>query len=139
MSILKKTKTSFAMCAAMGEGGALLLTALLLLPVAWAIQDEVLDQRAGWICAFIAAGLSVLIPTAVIVRARGRRALATGGSIALGYVVLAALCCALGGGGTAFGTWLLWLAAAVAAGGLLGAMISVRSKTRGRRRRRQKK
>ena len=133
MSFLKKR--SFLVCVGMGEGCAVVLTALLLLPCAWAIHCELLPQQAGWLCAAGCAMVSVLIPAAVIARVRRREALATGGAIALGYVTLAALMCALGGKGYDFGVWLGALAAAVAAGGLLGAVLSVRQNTHKRRRR----
>ena len=119
-------KRSFPICAAVGEGCALALTGLVLLPVAWAIGREFIPEAAGAICAPAAAGLSVLVTTAVIARSRGREALATGAAIGLSYLLLAALLCAMGGGKTAFGPWLAWLSAALCAGGLAGALLSVR-------------
>ena len=133
MSILKKK--SFTLIVAMGLGAALLMTALLLLPMALLIHKEVLGLGMGWLCAVLAAGLSIFVPTAVIVKIRGRQALATGGALALGYVLLAALLCALGGSGFAFGPWLIRLACAVTAGGLAGAMVSIGQNTRRKRRR----
>ncbi len=133
MSFLKKK--TFAVSAAIGEGCALVLTALLLLPVAWAVASGMVGEAAGGICACVAAGLGVLVPTAVIARARGREALATGGAIALGLVALAALLCALGGGKCAFGLWLAYLTGAVAVGGLTGALTSVRQNRHKKRRR----
>ena len=131
MSFFKKR--SFAVCAAVGEGCALVLTALLMLPAAWAVSAELLPLEAGSICAAAAAGLSVLLTTAVIARARGREALASGGAIGGGFVVLAALACALGGAKNAFGLWLAYLAGAVAAGALAGALLSVRQNRHKRR------
>ena len=133
MSILKKK--SFTLTVAIGLGAALVLTALLLLPMALLIHKQALGLTMGWLCAALAAGLSVFIPTAVIVRVRGRQALATGGALALGYVLLAALVCALGGSGFAFGSWLIRLAVAVTAGGLAGSMVSIGQNTRRKRRR----
>ena len=133
MSFLKKK--SFAACVAMGEGCALALTALLALPFAWAIRAEALPQSLGWILAAVCAGVGVLVPTAVIGRAGGRQAMATGGALGGGYVILAALGCALGGGRCAFGPWLGALTAAVAAGVLLGTLLSIRQNAHRRRRR----
>lgn len=133
MSILKKK--SFTLTIAIGLGCALVLTALLLLPMALLIHKEVLGQGMDWLCAVLAAGLGVFVSTAVIVKARGRQAMATGGAIALGYVLLAALMCALGGQGFAFGPWLIRLTAAAAIGGLAGAMVSIRQNTRRKKRR----
>ena len=133
MSIFKKK--SFSVSVAIGEGAALVLTALLLLPMAMLIHRQVLGQNAGWLCAAAAAGISVFISTAVIARARGRQALATGGSIALGYALLAALLCALSGSGAGFGMWLVWLSAAVTVGALGGVLLSARRNTRRRKRR----
>ena len=129
MSVFNLKKKSFAVCAAVGECCAILLTALLLLPVAMAISGEALPEAMGGICAVAAAGVSVFVPTVVIARVRARQVLATAGAIALGYVVLAALCCALSGAESAFGMWLLWLAVAVGAGGLMGAVLSIRQNT----------
>ena len=133
MSFLKKR--SFALCAAIGEGCALALTALLLLPVAAGVSAEALPMQAGGYLAFLAAGISVLIPTAVIAKARGRQALATGGVIGGGYGLLAALACALAGSKSAFGLWLAYLAGAAAVGALAGAMLSVRQNRHKKRRR----
>ena len=133
MSFLKKK--SFAVCAAIGEGAAVLLTLVLLLPVAFMINKGTAGEELGCIAASVCALISVLVPTVVIVRARGQQALATGGAIALGYIILAALCCALGGSRSAFGMWLVWLAAAVAAGGLIGAMLSIRRNSHRKKRR----
>ncbi len=128
-------KRPFIVCAAIGWGCALVLTALLCLPLAWAVTKEILPEPAGPAACALAAGLSVLIPTAVIVRGRGREALATGGAIGGGYLLLAALACALAGSRSAFGPWLIWLAAAVLAGGLAGSMVSIRQNTHKKRRR----
>ena len=133
MSILKKK--SFTLVAAIGLGTALVLTALLLLPMALLIHKEVLGLSMGWLCAALSAGLSVFLSTAVIVKARGRQALATGAVLAGGYVLLAMLLCAMGGSGFSFGPWLIRLLIAVIVGGLVGAMVAIRQNTRRKRRR----
>ena len=128
-------KRSFLICAAVGEGCALALTALLCLPLAWAITREVLPEAIGGVAASIAAGLSVLAVTVLIAKSRGKEALATGGAIAGTYILLAALVCALAGRNSAFGPWLVYLAAAVLLGGALGAVASIRQNTHKRHRR----
>ena len=133
MSYLKKS--SFPLCAAIGEGCALVLTALLLLPIAWAVSAGIIPEQAGGPAAAVAAGLGVLISTAVIARVRGREALVTGGAIALGALLLAGVCCALAGSGGAFGPWLAYLAGANLLGGLAGALLGVRRNSHKRRRR----
>ncbi|MCD8115891.1 MAG: hypothetical protein LUE21_02045 [Oscillospiraceae bacterium] len=133
MSKLKKM--SFPAAAAVGEAGALALTAVLLLPVAAAIHRESLGQEWTWLCAVTAAGLSICAATVFVARSRDRQALATGGTIALGYVALAALLCAMGGAGSAFGVWLARLAAGAAAGGLVGAVLSIRQNVHRKKRR----
>lgn len=122
-NILKKK--GLVPAAAMGLGGALLLTALLCLVLAAVIHHETLPLSAAGLCAAIAAGLSVFAATLVISRLRGRQAMPTAGIIAGGFVLLAALICALGGRGFDFGPWLLRLCIAAAAGGLLGAVMSI--------------
>ena len=124
MSFFKKRP--FAVCAAVGEGCALILTALLLLPAAWAVSSEMLPERLCLPAAIAAAGLAVLLPSAVIARIRGREAVPLAGAIGGGYILLAAVACALGGEKSAFGPWLLYLAGAAVAGALLGAVLSVR-------------
>ena len=133
MSFLKKS--SFAVCAAIGEGCAALLTAVLLFPAAWAVSAEAATLDMGSICAFIVSGLSVSIPTAVIARVRGREALATAGAIGGGYILIAAVLCALGGPKNAYGPWLGYLSAAVVVGALAGALLSVRQNKHKKRRR----
>lgn len=133
MSFLKKRP--FALCAAIGEGCALILTALLLLPAAWAVSAEALPMEAGAALPFAAAALAVFVSTAVLARLRGRQALATGGAVGGGYILLAALACALSGEKGAFGLWLAWLAAAVLAGAVAGALVSVRQNRHKKRRR----
>ena len=134
MSVLKKK--SFPICAAIGMGAALLLTALLLLPVSAAVESGALDMGVGRILAYVCVGMSVLVPSAVIARVRGRQALATGGVIALGCALLAALCCALAGERCAFGPWAAYTAAALAVGALAGALLGVRQNSHKKRRRR---
>ncbi len=133
MSFLKKS--GFAAAAAMGTGAALVLTALVLLPAAWAVSAGLVPEQAGRTAALVVAGLAVLAATAVIAKVRGREALATGGAVALGTLTLAALCCALGGAKCAFGPWLAYLAGAALAGGLAGAMAGVRRNSHKKRRR----
>ncbi|MCD7750071.1 MAG: hypothetical protein LUH42_08480, partial [Oscillospiraceae bacterium] len=84
MSKLKKMR--FPVAAALGEAGAVLLTAVLLLPFAMAIHREALGQEWGWLCAVASASFSICAATVAVARSRGRQALATGGVIALGYV-----------------------------------------------------
>ena len=133
MSFLKKKSLLF--CVGAGTGSALVLTALFLLPFAWAIRGELLPENAGWLCAALSAGIGVLVPTALICHIRRRQALATGAAIAGGFLVLAALCCALGGEGYSFGLWLGALALALLAGGLAGALLAARRTGRKKRRR----
>ncbi|MCD7844709.1 MAG: hypothetical protein LUG57_02415 [Oscillospiraceae bacterium] len=133
MSKLKKT--SFPVAIALGEAGALALTAALLLVFAALIHREAMGQEWGWLCAVASAGLSICAATAVVARSRGRQALATGGAIALGYVALAALLCAMGGSGAAFGLWLGRLAAGAGAGALGGAMLAIRQNAHRKKRR----
>lgn len=132
-SVLKKK--SFAVCVAAGEGCAIVLTLLLMLPMAGAVYGELLTEEMAWLCGPVAAAVSVFVPTLILAKIRKRQLLAIGGAIALGYVLLAALLCALGGGRCAFGMWLCWLAVAAAVGGLAGALLCVRQNTHKRRRR----
>ena len=135
MSLLNLKKRSLILCAAVGVGAALALTALLVLPVAAAVHRELLSVPAGEMCAGAAAGIAVFVPAILITRARGRQVLATGGAIAGAYAALAALCCALGGAGFAFGPWLIRLAGAAAIGGLGGAVLSLRQNPHRKKRR----
>ena len=133
MSFLKKKSLLF--CIGAGTGCAVVLTALLLLPFAWAIRRELIPESAQWLCAALCAGLGALIPAAVICRVRRRQAVATGAAIGGCCLALAALGCALGGEGYAFGPWLGALGAALLAGGLAGAVLAVGCSGHKRRRR----
>ncbi len=132
MSKLKKK--NIAVSAAAGVLAAIALTALLCLPFAAAVRHQVLSLGGVWVWAVLAAGLSVFISTLVIARARQRQALPTGGCIAGGVLLSAALVCALGGAGLHFGVRFLWLGGAVLAGGMLGAVMSIRQNQHKKRR-----
>ena len=119
-----------------GLGASVVLTALLCLAMTPLFTKELLPLSGTDAAAVAAAGLSVFLAVRTVAGRRGRQALATAGITAGGYIVLAALVCALGGRGAAFGPWLWRLSAAVAAGGLLGAIMSLRrsGSRRGKRR-----
>lgn len=132
MSKLKKQ--GLLLSAAMGAGAAALLTAVLCLPFAAAISKGALPLETSLVWALIAAGVSVMLASLVVARARARQFLPTGAAIAGLYALLAALVCALGGKGFSFGPWLLWLIGTVLFGSLLGAVMSIRQNTHGKRR-----
>ena len=117
-----------------GLGAAVLLTALIALAETPLFLRGLLPTDRVGLCAWAAAGLAAFVSVLVIARLRGRQAMPTAGIVAGGYILLAALLCALGGGRCAFGPWLLWTAVSAAAGALLGAVMSIRK--RGSRRRR---
>ncbi len=132
--MLKLQKKSLSLSALIGLGCAVVLTGLFCLPFAAAVYHQALPLESAWMWAVLSAGLSVFVTTLVIARLRQRQALPTGGCIAGGFLLLAALVCALGGEGFLFGTWLLWLGGAVALGGLLGAVMSIRQNSHKKRR-----
>lgn len=132
--LAKLRKKGLPVSAAAALLAALVLTALLCLPFAAAMCREALPLTGVQLWSVLAAGLSVMIATLVTARLRGRQALPTGAIVAGGYIVLAALACALGGADAAFGPWLWQLGAAVLAGGLLGAFMSIRQKSHKKRR-----
>lgn len=135
MSKLSKLKKQGLLpSVAVGTGAALVLTALLCLPFAAAVCKGALPLETGFLWAALSAGLSVLLSSLAVARARARQSLPTGAAIAGAYTLLAALICALGGQGFVFGSWLLWLAGAVFLGGLLGAVMSIRQNPHGKRR-----
>ena len=112
-------------------------TALLCLAVTPAILSGLLPMENGAVCAAACVGLSVFAVVFLLSRARGRQAMPVAGVVAGGIVLLATLICALGGKGFDFGPWFLRVSAASAAGGILGAVMSIRPrrhKRRGRRR-----
>ena len=118
----------------MGLGAAVLMTALFtLLETPLFLRGLLPTDKLG-LCACAAAGLAVFIAVLLTARLRGRQAMPTAGIVAGGYVLLAALLCALGGGRCSFGPWLLRAAAFAASGALLGAVMSI--KKSGSRRRR---
>ena len=123
-------KLGLAPAAAIGLLCAVLLTALLCLPLSAAVYRELVPTDSAGLLAYIAAGLSVFLTVFIVVRRRARQALPTAGLIAAGYCVLAAIVCAVCGTAAHFGVWLAILAAAVAVAALLGAVLSIRKKPR---------
>ncbi len=126
-------KSGLVPAAAIGLLFAVCLTALLCLPLSAAVYRELVPSDSAGALAYIAAGLSVFFTVFIIARRRARQALPTAGLIAGGYCVLAAIVCAVCGTAARFGVWLAVLAAAVAVGALLGAVLSIRKKPRARR------
>ncbi len=124
--------------AAIGLGAALGMTALLCLGAAALIHNGALPMSAAGLLAVSAAGVSIWGAVLTVSRIRGRQAMPTVGVIAGGFLLLAALLCALGGEKASFGPWLWQLGLAALAGGLLGAVMSLRQnshkKGRGSRR-----
>ena len=129
----KLRKKGLAACASMGLLCAVLMTALLCLPLAGAVMRGALQMEAAQLFAVLIAGITVLAATNLAARLRRRQAIPIGGIIAGGYIVLSALLCAGGGRGASFGPWLWRLCLSVLAGGLLGAVMSIRRKTRAKR------
>lgn len=134
----KLKKSGLALTSAVGLGAALGVTALLCLGAAALIRRGTLPMRMADVCAAVSAGVAVWLVVWLITRARGRQALPTAACVAGGYVLLAALLCAMGGEKSAFGAWLWRLSAAVAGGGLLGAVMSLRQNTHRKRRGRKR-
>ena len=123
---------SCLIAAAVGIAG----TAILCLALTPLFLRGVLPLESGSACAGSAAGIMVFAAVFLTVRLRGRQAMPSAGIIAGVTVLTAALVCALGGKEFDFGPWLLRLAAAAAAGGLMGAVMSIRKRTGKRRKRR---
>ena len=118
---------------AAGVAAAVVLTALLCLTLTPVFTREYLPLDRVGAVAVLAAGASVLIAVRMTAALRPRQTLATAGCVAVGYLLLAALVCALGGPRFAFGPWLLRLGGAAVAGSLLGAIMSLRARPRNRR------
>lgn len=134
----KLKKSGLALSAGIGLVAALGMTALFCLGAAALIRRGTLPMQTADVCASVSAGVAVWITVWSITRMRGRQALPTAACIAGGYVLLAALLCAMGGEKSTFGAWLWWLSAAVSGGGLLGAVMSIRQNTHKKRRGRKR-
>lgn len=120
--------------ACVGLAGAVLLTLLLCVPGALIIDRGILPLSACPYWAAGAAGLAVFFAALVIAGVRKRQTLPTAGALAGGYVVLSLLLALIMGGSLA-GGWLIRLVIAVAAGGFLGAVMSIRQNPHKKRRR----
>ena len=114
---------------------SLAVTALFCLPFAAVICRGLLPMETMGLWALLAAGLGVMAGTVCVVRLRGRQVMPTAGIVGGGFLLTASLLCAAGGARSDFGPWLFWLAAAVLAGGLLGAVMSIRQNTHKKHRR----
>ncbi len=110
-----------------GVGASAGCTALLCLALTPLFTKEYISLDRAELLAPMAAGIAVFAVAWVLTRRRGRQTLATSGIVAGGYILLAALVCALGGRDFGFGPWLGRLVLAVGAGALLGAIMSLRA------------
>jgi len=117
-----------------GIAAAIAGTVLLCLVLTPLFLRGLLPLGSGSECACAAAGVAVFAAVFLTARLRGRQAMPMAGIIIGGTVLLAALLCALGGSRTDLGSWLLRLVAAAAAGGIIGAVMSIHSRTAKRRR-----
>ena len=118
-------------------GAVLLITLLLCLAFTPAYLRGMLPLETAPVCASASVGAAVFITVFLMSGLRGRQAMPAAGIVAGGTIILAAAICAAGGKRFDFGPWLLHLAAAAAAGGVFGAVMSIRpraGKRRGRRR-----
>lgn len=131
----KLRKMNLPAAGGIGLCAAVLLTVLLCIPGAAMINGGLLPLSTCAVWAYAAAGISVFAATLTMTRLRKRQAMPTAGIIAGGYILLSAALCAFGGEGTAFGRWLWQLILAVAAGGLVGAVMSIRQNPHKKRRR----
>lgn len=117
----------------LGIVAVLLLTAVICLALTPAYLRGMLPTETGPACAAAAVGLAVFAVVLLLSGLRGRQAMPTAGGVAGGTILLAALICALGGKGFDFGPWIFRLAACAAAGGVIGAVMSIRPRARSRR------
>ena len=126
-------KRSLLSAGVLALGLAVLFTAALCLAAVPLFLGEVLPLERAPETARVLAGIAVFAVVLWVSRARGQP-LPAAGIVGGGFVLLAALLCALGGIRSSFGPWLSHLALAVGTGALLGAVMSLRKKGRGRRR-----
>lgn len=127
-------KKGFVFCAAFGVMLSAVLCMLLLLLAAFLIYKEMLGQEMGTAAACVSAGGGVFMASTILSRLRGRQALAMGAALPAAFLFLAMLIRLCAGGSSALGSWLLWLAVAVFAGGLLGAVLAAGKGANGKRR-----
>lgn len=131
----KLKKLNLPAACGVGLCAALALTALLCIPGAVVIDRGALPLDLAPVWATAAAGLAVFAAALLLSKVRGRQALPAAGAVAGGYILLAAVLCALGGDKSGFGPWLWKLAIAVMSGALLGAVLSIRQNPHRKRRR----
>ncbi len=121
----------------MGLAAAVILTALLCLALTPIITRGILPPESASSAGCVSAGLAVFAAVYYVSKSRGRQAMPTAGIIAGGYLLLAALVCALGGSGFEFGAWLGRDAVAAGLGAFLAAVMSIGKKPVKRNRRRR--
>ena len=131
------SKWSLPFSGAVGIGASVLTTLTFCLPLSAVLSQGWLPMTLLEGMSEAAAAASILLTVWVIGRRRGRQALPLAGIVAGGFILLAALLCALSGTSAAFGGWLIRLAAAAVLGGSAGAIMSIRQKTHGKRRNRR--
>lgn len=126
-------KWSLSAAAGFGAVLASLLTMVLCLPGAALIHRGSLPTAAAQIWGLASAGLSVFLAALVICRFRRRQAAPTAGLLA-GLFILVCILLSLFPGCQPPGLWLVRVALAVAAGGSLGAVMSIRQNPHKKRR-----
>ncbi len=119
-----------------GVGMSAVMTALLCLALTPLILRGILPPAVASRCAEIGVGLSVFMAVLLTSRLLGKQPMVVAGAVAGGTILLSSVVCALGGSGYAFGPWLLRIASWAAAGGIIGAVMSLRNGPSKRRRRR---
>ena len=113
---------------------AVLLTVILCVPGAAAINSGFLPLSAAQAWAVAAAGLAVFVAVFILTRIRRRQALPLAGFVACGYILTASAISAAAGGGVPVGVWIWRLCLCVLCGGCAGALLSIGQKPRKRHR-----
>jgi hypothetical protein len=127
--MLGMKKKNMLFCALIGTAMSLLLSLILLLAVAWAVNSEFITQKDAVIPVYAAVFFSVLIAAHEAAKGKGKSYIICGLLSALGYTLTAVLAYALGGEKQDFLTWIMRIIVVTAMAGLLGGVWAIQKKS----------
>lgn len=124
--MLGMKKKNLLFCTLIGTAMSLLLSVILLLVVAWAVDSEIISQQEVTMPVLAVVFLSVLIAAHEVAKGKGKSYIICGLLCALGYTLTAILLYALGKEKQDFLVWIMRIIVVTAAAGALGGTWAIR-------------
>lgn len=124
--MLGMKKKNLLFCTLIGAAMSLLLSMILLLVVAWAVDSEIISQQESAVPVYAVVFLSVLIAAHEVAKGKGKSYITCGLLCALGYTLTAILLYALGKEKQDFIIWIMRIIVVTATAGVLGGAWAIR-------------